>query len=166
MPRESTALDRRAFLAYFSAAGLGGTLFPGVLWAHAQAAQEITKEMIRHAEAIAGLEFTEEEREAMVEGLNRSQRGYLAMREVEIPNSVPPALRFDPDLPGTTIPAPRRATAKTAPARVRRPADLEEVAFWPLAHLAELVRTRQVTSVELTEMYLDRLERHGPTWSA
>ena len=29
--------------------------------------------------------------------------------------------------------------------------------------LAELLRTKQVTSVELTAMYLDRLKRHGPT---
>ena len=34
--------DRRRFLAYFSAIGLGGTLFPGVLWARATAGEEIT----------------------------------------------------------------------------------------------------------------------------
>src|SRR5690606_10229087 len=34
-PTPST-LDRRAFLAYFSSVGLGGTLLPGVLWAQAQ----------------------------------------------------------------------------------------------------------------------------------
>src|SRR5690606_41054605 len=44
-----------------------------------------------------------------------------------------------------------------------RPAALEEVAFWPVTRLAELVRTYQVSAVELTELYLDRLERHGPT---
>jgi Asp-tRNA(Asn)/Glu-tRNA(Gln) amidotransferase A subunit family amidase len=35
------------------------------------------------------------------------------------------------------------------------------VAFWPLRHLAELVRTRQVSSVELTRMYLERLHRYN-----
>ena len=43
-----------------------------------------------------------------------------------------------------------------------RPADLEEVAFWPLTHLARLVETRQVSSLELTDMYLARLERLNP----
>ena len=47
-----------------------------------------------------------------------------------------------------------------APA-VKRPANLEDVAFWPVRHLAELVRTRQVTSLELTEMYLARLHRYN-----
>ena len=47
---------------------------------------------------------------------------------------------------------------------MKRPANLEDVAFWPVRHLAELVRTRQVTSLELTEMYLappPSLQRHA-----
>ena len=35
------------------------------------------------------------------------------------------------------------------------------MAFWPVRHLAELVRTKQVTSVELTRMYLARLHRYN-----
>jgi Asp-tRNA(Asn)/Glu-tRNA(Gln) amidotransferase A subunit family amidase len=49
---------------------------------------------------------------------------------------------------------------------VERPARLEEGAFWPVTKLSELVRTGQVSSVELTEMYLERLEVHGPTLEA
>ena len=45
---------------------------------------------------------------------------------------------------------------------MKRPANLEDVAFWPVRHLAELVRTKQVTSLELTEMYLARLHRYNP----
>src|SRR5437867_12722868 len=45
---------------------------------------------------------------------------------------------------------------------VSRPANLEDVAFWPLTHLAQLIRTRQVRSVDLTEMYLGRLKRFNP----
>ncbi len=39
---------------------------------------------------------------------------------------------------------------------------LEEVAFFTATQLAELVRTRQVSSVDLTRMYLGRLKRYGP----
>jgi Asp-tRNA(Asn)/Glu-tRNA(Gln) amidotransferase A subunit family amidase len=46
--------------------------------------------------------------------------------------------------------------------RVERPPNLEDVAFWPVRHLAELIRSRAATSVELAEMYLARLEKHGP----
>ena len=33
---------------------------------------------------------------------------------------------------------------------VKRPADLEEVAFWPVMRLAQLLKTKQVTSLQLT----------------
>ncbi len=52
------SVDRRGFMAYMSALGLGGTVFPGVLWAHMQARGEITSEMLevminsRHQEAL------------------------------------------------------------------------------------------------------------------
>ena len=44
----------------------------------------------------------------------------------------------------------------------KRPANLEDVAFYSVGQLAELIRTKQVTSVELTGMYLGRLKRYGP----
>lgn len=164
MPDPNAArLDRRSFVSFFSAAGLSTTLLPGVLWAQAQEQGVVTTAMIAQAEKIAGLEFTEEEREEMVRGLDQNARAWEQLREVEIPNSVHPALLFDPVPPGLTLPTERRE-ARLGPApRVERPANLEDVAFRSVRDLAELVRTRQVSSVELTEMYLDRLERHGPT---
>jgi len=156
-------LDRRAFMAYFSSIGLGGTLLPGVLWAQIQQEQRITKEMIAQAEAIAGLSFTDEQREELVRGLNSTAQGYARLREYPLPNSVSPALLFDPQPPGVPLPAGRGSFRKSRAENVQRPADLEEVAFWPVTRLSELVRTRQVTATELTRLYLDRLKRHGPT---
>ncbi len=159
-------LDRRRFVSYFSAIGLGGTLLPGVLWARSEGAQEVTTEMVADAERIAGLDFTEEEREMMLQGLSGHLEAYAELREVEVPNEVPPALSFDPLLPEFEPPATERPFRPSLVRDVRRPAVLEEAAFWPVTHLSELVRTRQVTSVELTEMYLGRLERFGPLLEA
>jgi Asp-tRNA(Asn)/Glu-tRNA(Gln) amidotransferase A subunit family amidase len=122
--------------------------------------------MIAEAGKVAGLEFTDEEREAMVRGLNGNIRAWEQLREVGIDNSVPPAVQFDPVLPGTTLPSERRALRISANPRVTRPGNLEAVAFWSLRDLAELVRSRQVTPTELTRMYLDRLKRHGATLEA
>lgn len=155
-------LDRRRFMAYFSSIGLGGTVLPALLWPKVQQAGEITKEMVAAAEDIAGLDFTDEERELMLGGLDRNLAAYRQLREIHVPNSVQPALIFDPVLPGRRIPTEHRPFRLSAPQSLSRPANLEEVAFWPATDLAELIRTRQVASVELTEMYLGRLKRHGP----
>lgn len=160
----SRELTRRRFLAYFSGAGVTTTLFPGVLWSLVQDQPEprITKELLDEAEQIAGLEFTDEERELMLEGLNNQLESYEALRKVELANDVPPALYFDPVPAGLTVEVPRRRRRMSRGGMQRRPANLEELAFWPVTRLARLIESGQVSSVELTRMYLARLERYGP----
>jgi Asp-tRNA(Asn)/Glu-tRNA(Gln) amidotransferase A subunit family amidase len=155
-------LDRRTFVAYFGTAGLSTTLLPGVLWGIAQDQETITKEMVAQAEAIAGLEFTDEERERIATALSRNVSNYERLREVPLANSVVPAVQFDPVLPGMELSTTRRPFRYTRESGVRRPDNLEHVAFWPVTRLAELVRTRQVMPSELTEMYLTRMKRHDP----
>tara|TARA_B100000745_G_scaffold258399_1_gene181598 strand:- start:520 stop:2340 length:1821 start_codon:yes stop_codon:yes gene_type:complete len=163
-------LDRRSFMGFFAGTSLAGTLFPGVLWAQSRGGQgqasepTITAAMIAEAEKIAGLELTDEEREAMRQGLDRNTASYQQIRDLKIPNEVPPSLLFEPAMPGVEVDLDR----EEIPIRVSRqspPAvgdDLEELAFLPLTQLSELVRTRQVSSEQLTLMYLDRLERYNP----
>jgi Asp-tRNA(Asn)/Glu-tRNA(Gln) amidotransferase A subunit family amidase len=163
---EKAEMDRRAFATYLTSIGLGSTLFPGVLWAKRSQSVEITTEMIADAATISGVEFTPEERETMLQGLNRNLRSYQALHEQAVPNGVSPAVRFDPVLPGRELPTEHRSLRRSRFPSARRPAALEEVAFWPVSKMAELVRARAVSSRELTEMYLGRLDRHGPTLEA
>jgi Asp-tRNA(Asn)/Glu-tRNA(Gln) amidotransferase C subunit len=150
-------------MSFFSAIGLGGTLLPGVLWARSQEGEVITREVLAQAEKVAGLSFTDEERDMMLEGLNDRLDAFAAIRELDIPNAVVPALQFQPAVPARA--STRRSTAFRRSRRpdLTRPDRLEDVAFWPVTDLSELIRSGQVTSVELTEMYLERLRRYGPT---
>ena len=90
-------LDRRRFLAFFAALGLAGTSLPRRLWA-AAAEGPITRKVLARAEQLAGLEFTEDERRLMLDGLNELRDSYARIRQVPLDNSVPPAFRFDPHL--------------------------------------------------------------------
>jgi len=157
-------LDRRTFVAYFSSVGLGTTLFPGVLWSRIQDEEEpvITKEMLRDAESVAGLEFTDEERDLMLEGLNNNLESFETLRTVDIPNSVPPALYFNPLSPGSEIETRKRQARRSVVEAEQVPSDLEEVAFWPVTRLAALLESGRVSSVQLTNMYLQRLKTYGP----
>lgn len=164
--RSTPALDRRAFVASLTG-GVGGILVPGVLSGQQQETQEIvTTEMIAAAEQIAGLEFTDAQREEMAEGVSRRLEVYEELREVALPNAVLPAAQFDPVLPGMTLPTERRPMRMSAAVEVTRPENIEEVAFWSVRSLAELVRTGQVLPSELTRMYLDRVKRYGPQLEA
>jgi len=152
---------RREFLAYFSGLGLASTLFPGALWAKMQPAGTATLDGIREAAKLAGLDFTASEQQAMLEGVNKNLARYREIRGNSLPNEVPLPLYFDPRVPGESSGGSTTFRA-SAPPQVDRPANLEDAAFLPVTHLAELVRTKQVSAVALTEMYLARLEKYNP----
>src|SRR5438270_2025311 len=160
-------LDRRSFMKTCSEMGLLGTLFPGVLWAQAQAhaAKKITKEMIESAAVVADVQISEEYKEMMLESLNNQAKRYEEIYKLHIPNSVDPALIFDPVLPGMRFETERKpirmskaANAATASA----PKNLEDLAFASARELGELVRAKKVSSLALTEMYLGRLRKYDP----
>src|SRR5260370_39111244 len=103
-------IDRRNFMRTCSGMGLAGTLLPGVLWAQAQAqgAKKITKEMIENAAAIADVPIPEEYKGMMLENLNDQAKGYEEIYKLHIPNSVDPALIFDPWRPGIQFDTERK----------------------------------------------------------
>jgi hypothetical protein len=111
--------DRRRFMAVLGGFGLSGVVADR-LWAAAEETGTVTAADLAHAEKTAGLEFTDAERELMVEGVNDLRADYAALREVPLPNSVAPALHFDPRPAGFAYnPRPRRFRPST-PAPVSR----------------------------------------------
>ncbi|HLL03838.1 MAG TPA: amidase [Myxococcaceae bacterium] len=156
----SALTDRRRFLTVCSSLGLSSTLLPGVLWAMGQGKPEVTLELVAEACKVAGLELDEAQRKLMVSSLNEQLTAARDIRALELPNAVAPAFSFDPVLPGVTTWETAKRPMKVSPARaVRVEKNLEALAFTPLRELAELVRTRNVSSQALTELFLGRLER-------
>jgi Asp-tRNA(Asn)/Glu-tRNA(Gln) amidotransferase A subunit family amidase len=164
----SPAVDRRRFLAVCSAFGFGSTLLPGVLYALAEdaPAKKVTRELIDDAALIAGVDIKDEYKDLLLDSLNDNLKSFEALHRLNLPNSLPPALVFDPLLPGMEMPRDMvpgfslRSAVK--PFNDPVPANLEDVAYWPLARLAELLRTKKVSAAALTEMYLERIRRYDP----
>lgn len=159
----SLAETRRNFLTHFSALGVAGTLLPGVLWAKVAEGAEITTASVAAAEEIAGVQFTEAQREQLVNGLRRQATGLAALHEVKLPNDVAPAISFSALPRPSALPkGESRPPVLTRRPNATVPPTDAELAYAPLTTLADLVRRRVVTSERLTTMYLDRLERLNP----
>jgi Asp-tRNA(Asn)/Glu-tRNA(Gln) amidotransferase A subunit family amidase len=156
--------NRRSFLAYFSGLGLAPTLLPGVLWAKLEAqgpAAQVSKEMLREACAVAGVTFSDKQLDAMLDDVNGNLGKYGELRKTRLDNSVAPPIYFSPLVRGSKVDRANRPFRPSEARPLARPKNLEAVAFWPVTQLAGLVRTGQVSSRELTEMYLARLHRHN-----
>ena len=162
MDNQQCAMNRRRFLVCLSAAGLGSTLMPGALAAVAQDAETITLEMIEAAQGIAGLSFTRDEQQRIVERLNGASSplpAFETLRTANLGNDTQPAVVFNPVPPGKTLPT-GRTPLKRRELEVSMPVTDEELAFLPVTHLAKLVENRQVKPSELTKLYLARLKQY------
>ena len=168
--RETDGVDRRTFVKMLPAAGLGslGTRHLNVAGAEVfeqqqpQTAQRITKEMLHAAEQLIGIELTDAQEAMALGGVNRNLQAYETLRKIDVPLDTEPATAFHPALPGKKPGGKPAAKFKATKQDIPKYNSLEEVAFFTATQLAELVRTRQVTSVDLTKMYLGRLKRYGP----
>jgi Asp-tRNA(Asn)/Glu-tRNA(Gln) amidotransferase A subunit family amidase len=118
---------------------------------------------IQAAANAIGLEFTQAEIDSMLEGVTRNRENYRRLREFDLPNSVPPALNFNPVPVGFEFEKSKKPIVLSPPNNLEVPNDLEKLAFWPVRDLAELIRTRKITSMQLTEMYLSRLKKYSDT---
>lgn len=157
-------LDRRAFFAVCSRFGLTATLLPGALWALADEKSKVTRDMIDQAAAIADVHIADEYKDMMLESLNNYAPSFDAIYGLHIGNNVAPALVFDPVPAGMKLETHRQPPAFSASPKLGgvAPKNLEDVAFYSVRELAELVRTKKVSSVALTNMYLERLKRYDP----
>lgn len=159
--------SRRSILATLLGLGISSTTFARALFAQMKPSRVVTSKMIRQAEWIAGVQFSDDDRNMMLEQINRATMGFEKLRAVSVNNDVPPALMFHVENFSKPAPLPPRQKIPLAPAqtnihKIERPASDEKLAFLPIKKLAELVAARRLSSVELTTLYLERLHRFDP----
>lgn len=167
------SLDRRTFVKLLPTAGLAGASLTGADYGNVlaqqqgqpQVPQKVTKEMMRAAEQLIGIELTDAQESMALQGVNRNLQSYENLRKIDVPLDTEPATAFHPALPGkkpSTVRKPR--TAKQGRRKIDLPKynSIEDLAFCTVTQLAELVRTRKVSSMDLTKMYLERLKKYGP----
>ncbi len=117
----------------------------------------------RAAAELGGLDFTDEEIEALSPSLEDFRKAYSALRQLKMPNDVSPSLIFNPIPPGGSVEKDmQRPVRLTDPGEVSLPEDLDDLAFYSVIQLARLIETRQITSESLTRFCLDRLKKYDP----
>jgi len=177
---EKLLLNRRRVLA---AALLGGSSMglaactgsgedvdgePGDIWAGFD--EKITERTLAEAEKLFGLSFSEAERRQILGGaVETEDDGFFAQqiaslqkrREQDIPITLQPACHFDPRLPGVEYPAQEDLLVLYPETITTIPNDPESIAFASVKQQARWMTTGQISSRELTDIYLARIESYG-----
>lgn len=123
---------------------------------------DITVDDLKVYEKMIGISFTDDERKAILGDVRQARAGMNAMRKSTVPYTVEPALIQTP-LGGGTQPGAKisaKPTSTKAP-NISKLSD-EEIAFLSVRELGNLIRTKQLSPVRLTEIYLARLKQYGP----
>jgi Asp-tRNA(Asn)/Glu-tRNA(Gln) amidotransferase A subunit family amidase len=121
----------------------------------------VTKEMLRGAEQLVGIELTDAQKQMALQNVNSNLDRYETLRKINVPLDTEPATLFHPALPGKKFNVKAVAFKLGKIERVKFNA-VEDLAFATVSQLADLIRNRRVSSIDLTKMYLARLKRYGP----
>ena len=162
-PRSGAFRFRRRDFLRAAPAGLAAGVWPAAGEA-AQPRPVNTEDPVECASSLAGLEFGAAERDLLRPDVARNRRRYNELRQLAIGPDVPPAFAFHPYRSNYEPAGPATPHADLGmerPNRAAAPADPGSLALLPVTALSRLVERRQVTSLELTRVYLDRLKRYG-----
>lgn len=121
----------------------------------------VTKEMLRGAEQLIGIEVSDAHKQMALGNVNTNLERYETLRKIEVPLDTEPATLFHPALPGKKF---NQRAIKFRLSNVASPKfnSIEDLAFATVPELALLIKSRKISPVELTRMYLARLKRFGP----
>ncbi len=173
MKKTKTATSRRKFLKVLpalGAAGLSASKMPLDVLAQTATPSpspsptptpRITKEMMHQAEKLIGIELTDAQEAMALGGVNRNLDSYETIRKIDVPLDTEPAIAFHPTRARKELYV-NKTKFRFGKVEVPQFKTVEDLAFATVPQLAELIRTRRVSSTELTKMYLSRLKKFGP----
>lgn len=124
--------------------------------------EKLTISVIKEAEKIIGLDFTDAEADSMLETLESRRKNYVELRKLNMPNSVVPSLNFNPLPVGYQFPDKENGFRLSKAPRSKFSGNKDELAFSSISQLAELIRSKQISSVELTQYFINRLKKYDP----
>jgi len=121
---------------------------------------EVSLDDIKTLEKMTGAAFTDEERNGILNSVRQAARNAGLVRGLGIDDQIAPPTPFVPQgrMPSDGSAVSIRPTGIRPPAK---PAKEEDLAFMSVLDLGALIKSRRITSTELTQMYLARLKKYG-----
>ena len=110
-----------------------------------------------------GLDFSPEEIAQLKKTVYDRERDFEIIRQFPIDNNIAPALYFNPLPRGFEIPADRGEKIQWTLPQIDMPADKNDLAFYSILELASLIKSRKISSGDLTTFFIDRLKKYSDT---
>jgi len=123
--------------------------------------QAQTRSDLESAARIFDLQFTSQELDTLYSDVVDNVANYKAMHRLSLPNQVPLSLWQNPVLPGMQLNKVQKPILWPEE-KCKKPAQMKDLAFYSVGQLGYLLKTRQITSLELTQLFIQRIREFGP----
>ena len=120
-----------------------------------------SRDSISVALDLIGLSFGDAEIDSMRNSVVEEASNYREMRKLSIPNDMSYSLVFTPPLNTQTISNEQNDINWNLKEKVALPKNRSDLAFYTVHQLSSLIKNKKITSVELTQFFLDRLRKYG-----
>jgi len=120
----------------------------------------ITKSDLISAAKLFDLSFTQKEIDTMYDGVKENLGNYKLMHKLSLNNNVPLSLWQNPVLPGMRFAEKQEPINWNIPNNISVPKDKNELAYYSVLQLAALIKNKRISSVELTNFFIDRLKKY------
>jgi Asp-tRNA(Asn)/Glu-tRNA(Gln) amidotransferase A subunit family amidase len=121
----------------------------------------ITLDDLKSFEKVAGISFTDDERKQILASVKGNVPGYEAIRKLPIDYTTEPRTVFTPIGGGSDLNAKVEVKPSAAGKLDLKKMTDEDIAFLSVRELGSLIRSKQLSPVRLTEIYLTRLKQYG-----
>jgi len=121
----------------------------------------ITKETVSQSSKIVGLNFTDVQLDSMLDGVNGHLKNYQNIRNADLSNDVGSSLLFNPVPPGFVINTKQKLVEFSHHNKVALPSNMDKLSWYSIGQLAELIKTKKISCVDLTKYFLSRLKKYN-----
>ncbi|MGZ3757591.1 MAG: amidase [Mucilaginibacter sp.] len=122
----------------------------------------VTKADILTTEKMFDLSFTDAKRDSMQSILAKNIKTFAYFHSFNLKNSAPLPLYYNVLLPKQVVPTRQMPVSFSIPSEVNLPKNPNDLAFYSIPQLASLIKSRKITSEQLTRFYLERLKKYTP----
>lgn len=122
-----------------------------------------TVQLLQKTATLYDLRITEAEADSMAEGIKEYAEVYTKMHRTLPANDLPYPFAYQPAPTGFKIPANQQKINWNIPANVSLPVNRADLAFYSIPQLASLIKNKKISSVALTQFFLNRLKKWNDT---
>ena len=133
------------------------------LLAQPQTGNGVDTTLITAAASLMDVSFSPAEKDSMKGNLRLRVRTYERMHQRNLDNSQPYPFAFNPAPAGVEVPVKQQAIVWDIPKNVMMPPNKNDLAFYSILQLSSLIKSKKISSVELTDFFINRLKKWGDT---